>query len=165
MTDLLAEVSALVERIDLEDVICQEERGRRIEWSEEQLEGRTFPEISNSMAIVREDADFLFRFRCVYTDTTAEYVADWVAQFRLPEPEELDSEVLALFAEKVAFFTVYPYMRMSVFGSASRLNQPVPILGLVRQGQFERGSRMSEQDAAATFADVRSERLSGPEAE
>jgi hypothetical protein len=154
------DVAALVAVIDLEDIYCIEERGRRIEWSEEELQSRTFPETSNSMGVSVDANRVRYRFRSIYSDVAAEYVADWEALFILPEGEELVAgELTQQFAEKVAFFAVYPYLRASIYGSASRLNQAVPVLGIVRQGQFASGANMTEAEVKEAFLDNKSERV------
>ncbi|RQP11646.1 MAG: hypothetical protein EAS51_05245 [Microbacteriaceae bacterium] len=153
------DAAELVKVAALEDIYCNEERGRRIQWSEADLDGRTLPDIDSSMGIVREGDAVHFRFRTIYSDVSAEYVADWTAHFTMPANAEFADEVLQEFAEKVAFFSVYPYTRASIYGSASRLNQPVPVLGIVRQGEFQRGEKLSEEAVRALFMDNRSERV------
>lgn len=129
------DAAELVVDISLVDVFCHEERGRRLDWTAEELEGLNFPISSNSLGIQRLEDSFNFRFRVVYTDANAEYVADWVAQFAVPdEPEAVDESVLTEFAEKVAFFTVYPYVRASIFGSASGSINPYPSSALLGKG-------------------------------
>jgi hypothetical protein len=155
-----SDVVQLVAAIELEDIYCGEERGRRIQWSEEELAGRTFPSTTNTLGISREGTSVYFRFRALFTDRSAEYAADWTAEFTLPDEVDVaDLPLLEEFAERVAFFAVYPYIRASIYGSASRLNQPVPVLGIVRQGQFERGDRLSEEESTTEFAPFVSERL------
>jgi hypothetical protein len=154
-----ADVAEFVANVDLEDIYCLEERARLILWTDEQLEGRTLPENSNAMGISRGDNQFRFRFRTVFTDRTAEYVADWEAFFALPEPAEVSDELLREFAQRVGFFSVYPYIRASIYGCASRLNQPIPVLGIVRQGEFELGDIMSTEEAHEAFEDRTSERV------
>ena len=153
------DAAGLVQDAALEDVYCNEERGRRVQWSEQDLKDRSLPEISSSMGIVTDGNAVHFRFRTIYSDVSAEYVADWAAAFTLPDESEVNNSVLQEFAEKVAFFSVYPFTRASIYGSAARLNQPIPVLGLVRQGQFERGVELSPEQAHALFADNRSELL------
>ena len=159
MARTFADVAEFVANVDLEDIYCLEERGRRLVWTDGQVEGRKFPETTNSMGIVNGDNQFRFRFRTLFTDRAAEYVGDWEALFVLPEPAEVSDELLREFATKVAFFSVYPYIRASIYGSASRLNLPIPVMGIVRQGGFELGDIMTPEEVRAAFEDQSSERV------
>lgn len=159
----LTDAAEFIAVADLDDIYCMEERGRRINWTDSDPAPADLPQITNSLGVSDDGTTFHFRFRTVYTDVEAEYVADWAAVFSAPEGSEVSKEVLAEVAERVAFFAVYPYLRASIYGSASRLNQPVPVLGLVRQGQFERGSELTDQQRREAFGDQQSERLAASE--
>jgi hypothetical protein len=150
-------IEDFVSKVTLEDVICFEDRARAINWTEEQLKGRSLPEVDNSLGVMTKAGSVLYRFRVVYADVEAEYVADWGAQYTWPASEDVSPDVLQEFAERVAFFTTYPFLRASVYGSASRLNKPIPVLPIILQGQFERGEEMSPEQVAATFEDNQSE--------
>lgn len=151
-------IEDFVSKVTLEDVVCFEERARVIQWTDEQLKGRNLPEVDNSLGVMARAGSVLYRFRCLYTDVEAEYVADWGAEYSFPASERVEPEVLREFAERVAFFTTYPFLRASIYSAASRLNKPIPVLPIILQGQFERGEEMDPDDVKATFEDTSSER-------
>ncbi|MCS6559090.1 hypothetical protein NYQ31_11835 [Curtobacterium flaccumfaciens] len=155
---LIDTVEQLVEFAELQDIQCFEERGRRVSWTDDERASRSFPEIDSSMGIEIGPHRVNYRVRMLYTDVEAEYIADWVAVVTIPDEHTVSADAAHEYGDRVAFFAVYPYIRASIYGSASRLNQPVPVLGVVRQGQFERGDRLSQDEARSRFEDNRSER-------
>ena len=95
-----------------------------------------------------------FRFRIVFDDRIGnEFVADVQARYQLPELCEISKEVKAEFAQEVAFYAVYPYLRASIQMTASRMGAPTPVLGIVRRGEFKLGDEMPDEQAMADFQD------------
>jgi hypothetical protein len=155
----VADIHELLSLVDLADMIVFEERGRRIEWTDEEVAKHDFPMTSNSLGISSAGSAHYFRFRIVFTDRGAEYVADFCAQYDVSEDVSVSDEIATDFAERVAFMATYPFLRASIYGSASRLNQPVPILGLVKLGDFRVGETMPDSDVNEAFGDNVSELL------
>ncbi|WP_243077347.1 hypothetical protein [Microbacterium sp. SS28] len=138
-------------------MIVHEERARRVLWSSEELETLEFPLRNDSFGFILGDQRMHFRFRSVFADERAEFVADIELIYSISEQVTFDEAIHREFAERVAFMAVYPFIRTSIFGAAGRLSLPAPILGIVRQGEFSLGEKMTEDQAHSAFADVASE--------
>jgi hypothetical protein len=155
----IGDVVELVAQVELDSIVVHEERGRRLHWTEDELQDRKFPLTVSSMGIGVEEMLYRFRFRTRFTDESGEYVADFEAVYGVPEAVDVSQEILSEFATRVAFMTVYPFLRASIFATASRLGLPIPVLGLVRQGEFEVGQPMSPEQVHEEFKDNRSESI------
>ncbi|UKA75223.1 hypothetical protein [Arthrobacter sp. FW306-07-I] len=77
------------------------------------------------------------RFRMKVENEEAVYSADIGAIYSLREPVSPVPSLIAEFAERVGFMSVFPYLRESISTSASRLGLPIPVLGIVRPGDFQ----------------------------
>ena len=156
---VIASIEELVQVLDLVDVSFVEERGRLVVRSEGEDAGRDWPEHVNQLSITqsKDKTGIRFRFRYVLAQADVEYVADLRAEYVAEDPFDVSQGIKLDFASRVAFMTTYPYIRASISGSATRLGQPVPILGLVRQGEFEVGSTMSESEVREAFFDNKPE--------
>ncbi|MCS6586977.1 hypothetical protein NYQ25_18570 [Curtobacterium flaccumfaciens pv. flaccumfaciens] len=154
----MEDIHEMVGMVELSDVYLWEERGRRIE--ETAAEDDEAPRIRNVLNVAERN-DRLgigFRFRMTVDDRRGnEFLADFQAQYDLPEPVKFSTEVRTEFAERVAFFTTYPYLRASIQMTASRMGVPAPVLAIVRAGEFKLGSPMTEDAAVAEFADTKPE--------
>lgn len=150
------DVRELLDLAEIDNVVVHEERARRITWADDQLD-QQFPLRNDSFGFFYEDQEMHFRFRSVFADRQAEYVADVEVVYRTEDMLVFDDTIHREFAERVAFMAVYPFIRASVFASAGRLNLPAPILGMVRQGEFSLGERLTEDQALTAFGDVSSE--------
>lgn len=154
-----------MEVIELTDIVVYEERGRRIRWDDsareqQSLEQIELPSYDNSLGIEQANDGVEYRFRVVFTDENAEYVSDIAARYAIPTDRRIGGTLQLEFAKRVAFMTVYPFIRASVFSSAARLGQPAPVMGIVRQGDFEAGEQMTEDAVREAFYDDASERVS-----
>jgi len=156
VTDILE----LVQLVELEDVIVREERGRRVfaelDGAEIDKEGEV--RSTNALGISDLEAEdalgIAFRYRTVFNDGHgSEFVADMEAHYRLLEPRSVSDEVKQEFATRVAFMTVYPYLRSSIQGSATRLGVKAPILGMVRQGDMAISGTLEESQVKEMFRD------------
>lgn len=76
------------------------------------------------------------RFKMTVEVPEATYVADIGAIYELAEPIEPTQDLIAEFAERIGFMSVFPYLREAISGLATRLNLPAPVLGIVRPGDF-----------------------------
>lgn len=153
----IVDIHELLTLVDIADLIFHEERGRRIVRTDEDLASLELPMTVNSLGTRAESTMIRFRFRTVFSDVVAEYVADAEIVYESSEEVTVGEELQREFAERVAFMALYPFLRASVNGSAMRLGLPAPLLGIVRQGEFEFGDKMSEQEVVEAFGDIRSE--------
>lgn len=160
MTLHVSDVHVFVAEVEIDALIMHEERGRRLHWTDDELSSTVLPTTFSSLAVSREEARHRFRFRTTFTDRNAEYVADCEIVYILSENVDVTEGVSMEFAERVAFMAVYPYLRASISSSAARLGLPIPLLGIVRQGEFQSGERMTQEQAQQEFVDNRSETLS-----
>jgi hypothetical protein len=151
------DIHELVAAVQLGNILVHEERARRLHWSEDELLNLNFPLAENSMGISENGLERRFRFRSRFTDASGEYVADFEAIYSLPELADVAQPILTEFAERVAFMAIYPFLRASIFASASRLGLPIPVLGIVRQGEFSSGDQMTAEQVKSEFGDNRSE--------
>lgn len=154
------DILELVQLVELEDVIVREERGRRVfaavDGAEIDKEGEV--RSTNALGISDIEADdaigISFRYRTVFNDGHgSEFVADMEAHYRLTEPRTATDEVKQEFATRVAFMTVYPYLRASIQGSATRLGVKAPVLGMVRQGDMAISGTLEESQVKEMFRD------------
>ena len=153
----VADVVELVNLVDIGNVVVYEERARRVAWSEEELADLEFPFTTNSLGMIADEHHLRYRFRSIFTDESAEYAADVEIDYVSEQAIGVTPEVQREFAERVAFMAVYPFIRASIFGSASRLGMKAPVLGIVRQGEFALGDNLTEAELQTAFGDVRSE--------
>jgi hypothetical protein len=155
----VGDIHEFVTVVELVNVFVHEERARRLHWTDEELSSLEFPTATNSLGVAVNELERRFRFRSRYTDQNGEYVADFEAIYVLPEVVDVHQDILNEFAERVAFMTIYPYLRASIYASAARLGLPIPVLGIVRQGEFESGNVMTADQIQQEFQDNRSETL------
>lgn len=151
-------IEELVQVLDLVDVTFVEERARLVVRGDDEA-NEDWPSHVNQLSITpsKDKTGIRFRFRYVLGQPDVEYVADLRVEYVAEQPFEVSQEIKLDFASRVAFMTTYPFIRASIFGSATRLGQPAPILGLVRQGEFEVGSSMSEDEVRDAFFDNKPE--------
>lgn len=151
------DVRVLLEQLDLVDIIVHEERARRVVWEDDHVPENIEPAMTLGFSSVGNALKY--RFRMVLANDAAEYVADYEAVYVREGVDEISvsEKLIQEFAGKVAFMAVYPFIRASVFGSASRLGTSKPVLGLVRLGEFESGERLDDDAAQNAFFDTRSE--------
>jgi hypothetical protein len=154
----VSDIEQLLPLIELTDVVFHEERSRRIVWADDNPKLEDLPNYSNALGVMHGDEALTFRFRMVYTDRDAEYAVDISTVYTLTEPIVCATEILREFSERVAFMAAYPFLRSSIYGSAARLGQPIPVLGLIRAGEFEISPPEDDEDIAAAFRDTASER-------
>lgn len=91
------------------------------------------------MEVVQRQSPVTFeaRFKMTVTSPQADYVIDVASRYESPEPIAFSPQLAAEFIERVAVMAVFPFLREGLASSASRLEVPVPILGLLRPGQFK----------------------------
>lgn len=118
--------------LELTGVTAFEIAGRRLD-SQESTETQS----SMESMLGDDDGALAFRVRQHVKTGQAEILADYGVEYRITDPSASVSEKARVeFAEKVAFMTLVPYLRESVHTTAARLGVKVPMLGIVRQGDF-----------------------------
>lgn len=118
--------------LELTGVTAFEIAGRRLD-SQESTETQS----SMESMLGDDDGALAFRVRQHVKTGQAEILADYGVEYRITDPSaSVSGKARVEFAEKVAFMTLVPYLRESVHTTAARLGVQVPLLGIVRQGDF-----------------------------
>jgi hypothetical protein len=112
-------------------------------------------ETQELQVLLRESSDELeTRVRLTLQTKEAQFVSDCAAVFRSTEPIKVDPEVKREFVERIGVMSVYPFLRESVFATATRLQVGAPVLGLLRAGQFSLdGPESAEQSSVSNQAE------------
>lgn len=92
--------------------------------------------ITPDVGIRVSDTSLETRMRVVVRVDGAEITADMAAEYTFDRRCVIGGEVAREFVERVAVMAVYPFIRESIFASASRLGVSAPVLGLIRAGEF-----------------------------
>lgn len=93
-------------------------------------------EVSITYAHFINETEFHTRFKLTFTEPGVVYSADIAGIYQMSEPIALAQEVQNEFAERVGIMAVFPFLRESVSTSAARMGLAVPLLGLMRPGDF-----------------------------
>ena len=129
-------VEELIAFVDLRGVHTYEVSGKRAEPA---VEGDDVA-VQEPMAIeIREQHDegrIVGRFRATMTASGCDLVADVGAEYAFSEPLSLSRPAIEGFLEKVAVMAAWPFIRETIATTAARLQIPVPLLGLLKQGDF-----------------------------
>lgn len=151
------DINDLVAAVQVDDIVVHEERARRIVWPD--VEDFELPEPSLALGFRKDGNSLRYRFRVVVAAEQAEYVADFEGVYSVPDVDEvlLDQSLIQEFAGRVALMAVYPFIRVSIFAGAGRLGLDRPVMSIIKQGDFQPGATMSEDDVRATFGDTQSE--------
>lgn len=129
--------------LELTGVTAFEIAGRRLD-SQESTETQS----SMESMLGDDDGALAFRVRQHVKTGQAEILADYGVEYRITDPSaSVSGKARVEFAEKVAFMTLVPYLRESVHTTAARLGVKVPMLGIVRQGDF---TLSRKKDVSAT---------------
>ncbi len=124
----------LLQYVELDGIETYEVRSRLVsrEASEEEFE-----EGYQIKAGIRFEPDLVrTRFTLTFDATTAEFVVDMAVRYRLETNVTVPQAVAVEFAERVGVMAAWPFLREHIFALATRLGVPVPVLGLLRQGDF-----------------------------
>ncbi|MEV7762244.1 hypothetical protein [Curtobacterium flaccumfaciens] len=156
MPQQIETIEEFVGLVELRDLYVFEERARRKEVEPPTDGEEVEPEVNSALgvadAVWGDSAAIGFRFRMVFdTRAGAEFVADMEARYTLPEGCSVTEGVKEEFATRVAFMTVYPYLRASIQTMAMRLGVPAPVLGIVRQGELQVGEKFGSERVAEMF--------------
>ena len=78
------------------------------------------------------------RFNMTFNAAVGEYRVDLAVRYRIEEKGlTIPPAATVDFAERVGVMAAFPFLRENIYNIASRLGDPIPVLGLVRQGQFK----------------------------
>ena len=139
----VADVRALLDLVELEGIDVYEVRARTVNRPEGFDEGYTI-----KAGIDVTTGQMRTRFSMTFNASEAEYFVDLGAVYSLASPVEVPQPLAIEFAERVGIMSAYPFLREQVFGLATRLGQPVPVLGLLRQGMFTLSVEKPDDTAA-----------------
>lgn len=84
-----------------------------------------------------DDGFIQTRFRATVQHADGDYVADFGLNYSFSEPLDLSEEAISGLLSRVAVMSVWPFIREAVATTAARMELKVPVLGLVKQGQFQ----------------------------
>jgi hypothetical protein len=76
-------------------------------------------------------------FRATVETGNARLVAAYAVQYSREDDKEIPDDVRVEFVERVAIMAVLPYVREAIHGLGARLRVPVPLLPILRQGEFK----------------------------
>lgn len=78
----------------------------------------------------------------------ADYLVKVGAQYATSEALEVTPAVVRELIERLAIMSVFPFIRECVASLAARLEVTVPMLGMIRQGEFHLGEALTEQSSS-----------------
>lgn len=123
----------LVSVAELRGIVWNEQGARRRQPGQNPpIEGDQQLETSANVSAEQVDV----RLRVEQWTDDAVLVADIIAAFPLSEPCTVDEQALGQFVERVAVMTAFPFVRESIFTSATRLGVAPPLFTLLRAGSF-----------------------------
>ena len=123
----------LLDALELETVKYTEIRARLRE-REDQADRET--RFSMGVMMQRFEGGFGQRFRMEVDDAEADYLVEVATGYIMQRPVEFSDEIARDFVERVAVMAAFPFLREAVVTMAARLALEVPLLGLLRAGQF-----------------------------
>jgi hypothetical protein len=149
-TTELQTIADLVSALELSGVHYVEISARRV-WDRD-----ADTEAAFEMAVqTRVDpTTFAQRFRLAMGHLVADYIVEVETIYTATSPITFKEEAGHEFIERVAVMAAYPFIREAVATSAARLEVEVPVLGLLRAGQFKLGAVSDEQGAGSNTTEV-----------
>lgn len=130
--------------VELDGIEVYELSGRGIDRGSEDYE-----ENYDIKVAVNLTPEFLkTRFNMTFHAVVGEYRVDLAVRYRIEEEGlEIPRPATVDFAERVGVMAAFPFLRENIYNIASRLGDPIPVLGLVRQGQFKLEMNPNETEA------------------
>ncbi|MET3707381.1 hypothetical protein ABIB17_002018 [Arthrobacter sp. UYEF6] len=128
----LGDIQTFVDLVELKDVTVMGLSGALKTDSD----GESETQFELSFAPAFKSAGLRTRFKIEFTNGKATFMADMAAHWEFPHAVSFKADTVIEFAERVAFMTVYPYLRESIASTAARMNQPIPTLGLIKADHF-----------------------------
>lgn len=133
----LDDIHEALQIYDLTDVKYYRISGHRVEHDETKTEDQASGQAEFQSLTRQEPGRLEARFRATMRGTQCHLVVDLGLFYTSDEPVKMSRDTMREFLSNVAFMAAYPYMRESLFTSATRLGVDPPLLGLVRLGEFE----------------------------
>ncbi|WP_426997999.1 hypothetical protein [Pseudarthrobacter sp. N5] len=130
------DIYELVKNVDLAGVRYLEVSGRAKPQHEDDRE----PRVSINVQETHDLNNIQVRFRFQVDHAQAIYETEIALSYVTSENYEHERPVLEDFIERVAVMAVFPYAREAVSTTAAKLELDVPILGILRLGEFSLGS-------------------------
>jgi hypothetical protein len=141
---VIGTVEALIEYIELTGLRAFEISGKRSDKTpddgpQDAPGSDTEPSGNISMQIMESHGpDFIeTRFRVNVEGSGGDYIADFGLHYSFSEPLQLEQAAIEGLLSRVAVMSAWPFIREAVATTAARMELEVPVLGLVKQGQFE----------------------------
>lgn len=141
-TTTTPDIYELVKNVDLTGVRYLEVSGRAKPEREEERETR----ISIKVQQTNDLNNIHVRFHFQVDHAQAVYNAEIALTYVTAQNYEHELSVLEDFIERVAVMAVFPYAREAVSTMAAKLELDVPILGILRLGEFTLGSASSDDE-------------------
>jgi len=140
-------VEDLIEFINLTGVHTYEVSGRR---AEPNGDADTAPEpIALEIREQHDDSRIVARFRATMKAGGCHLVADIGAKYEFSEQLSLSQPAIERFLERVAVMAAWPFIRETLASTAARMEIPVPLLGLIKQGDLHIGPSVEADDVAS----------------
>lgn len=130
-------VNELLQHAELRGVQFLQVAGRLKENATDEDTAET--DVRIQVAESREDDRIEVRFLVTVSHQKAEFVVEVATRYSYDQPLDVSDEVVREFIEKVAIMAAYPFVREGVATTSARLELDPPILGLLRQGEFQLG--------------------------
>ena len=127
------EIQGLVDALDLVEIQFVELSAIRQPDRDDDFVTTTAIEV----AVHRTAVAFGQRFRLSACSQAADFVVGVQSTYRAVKPIEFARALGEEFIERVAIMAAYPYLREGLSSAAARLGVEVPLLGLLRAGQFK----------------------------
>lgn len=128
----VTEVRELLELLELTSV-------RFVELSARLAEEERDAEMDIDVAVtnLQTEVSFNQRFRMSIQHPRADLAVEVETGYTAKDPITYTPEIGTEFIERVAIMAAFPFLREGLASLASKLELPVPILGLLRAGQFK----------------------------
>lgn len=135
------DIFELVQSTQLKDVLCVLAEAGRV------VEGEGLPEPQGGDASAKIDVNAVqwgsrieVWFMASIDTPDAHLAAAYATIYERDSDEEIPEPVQREFIERVAVMAAIPYLRETTQSLAARLRVPVPVLPVLRQGEFKLGS-------------------------
>ena len=129
------DIHGLVQRVELVGIQFLEVYGRLREGPQDEVDTDVKINVKESHGPNAIEV----RFRVLVEHTQASYAIEVGTRYTTEEPVDLEPSVLRDFIEKVAIMAAFPFIREGVATTAAKLEVEVPIMGILRQGEFSLG--------------------------
>lgn len=135
----------LVQHVELDDISCTQFSAKRKLRPNDLLVDEEFGEIGLKVFPVNWDSIIEILFRASVETSDADLLTVFSIRYIRPGDEEIPEEVRQDFIERVAVMAVMPYIREALQAGAQRLSVPIPLIPILRQGEFHLTAHDSTQ--------------------